>query len=131
MAIHREPIYYVSYESRTPISDHERSTYSQTDCSDEDDPTSVEERPQHDDAPKIAYGCNMLGEMGKCALRQQIENDRDGKPVIRLLCKGIEPTHSRAEAEKRENTCRKIHTLIRDNLNQSPRHANPKNDDAA
>ena len=115
MAIHRENVYRVTYSTNIPISPKERDTY----CSSEEAETNSQnensEKTSHNKLPDIAYGCNMLGMMGKCALRQSLGKDHEGKPTLNLNCRHEILTHTKAEAETLEHKCRTIHTLIRDN----------------
>ena len=113
MAIHRESMYFVSYETRIPLSERGHTTYNPYDRSDKDSLAPEKEKSRHDSTPEIAYGCNMLGRMGECVLRQQIEKDKDSKPIMRLTCEGMEPTHSKAHADMIENMCRTVHSFIR------------------
>lgn len=122
MAIRRESVYRVSYDTRIPISEQESTIYSPEDCT--DTPVHGEDVP-----PKIGYGCNMLGRLGECTLRQTIEHDADEKHTLHLSCKADKPTYSKAEAETLEHKCRTIHALIRESHANKSRYAQNNEDD--
>lgn len=102
MAINRREMYGWDYSSRTPVSDQTAEAL----VPDESESTS---------SPDGFRGCNLLGELGQCCMRLAIESDEDGNKTLVAECHGKPFTESRAEAESRNDRCRRAHRLLSEN----------------